>query len=1268
MAVRVFGFLAGISAFALAASPAARAQSVIEVDQEPGFDTGTDVTQAEGTFTIRGGEVSGANLFHSFARFDLASGDIAQWVRTAADAAAIEHVINRVRSDTPSRIDGTIRLADMPNADFWFVNPAGVIFGAGARLDVPGAAHFSTAQEIGLGSGERFSTVTPDGSTFSSAAPQAFGFLGGSAQILIEAGFGLPDGAQAPERLVLTGADIALEGNHGFAITEVELVALGEGALGDIALDAGLPAEGVQGETTNEAATGAIRIGSPSGEPASIELSSGQSFSALAAEISLVNTDIIASSGSQTGGVLAFLADTLTLENSAIVSLSDSAARGADILIATGSLAMAGGALVSEASGEGAGGDIVLGLGESVSLGGGAQIVAETSGPGQGGSIAVQAPLARIDSGASIAARGAEGASGAGGTIALAGGSLLLDAASIVSNSQPAAGGEGGTIDIRLAGDFTMTNGSIITASTINERAAGDIVIEAENLSLSDAQIFTDTMGEGDAGIVITTARGDFLAEGNSLLASSTFGPGRAGGVLIEGTRVLVAGEATIESQSLGQSSGEAGVIVIAGGELVRIEGSASITASTQGDQAAGTILIDTRAFDFTGGEITSVTQGAGDAGEIFIEAQDAVVGGDARIASEAAELSSGMAGGIDIAVAGELAILDLAALSASTLGSGAAGDITIVADTLVVDGGDIRSASESEFAEASAGAVELEAQAFEMRSGVISSLTSGPAAAGTVEIRADAFSMTGGQIDSSSSSSALQSAGAGGAVEITARTMALGGGARIGSSTNAAAGGAVFIDVADQLEISDGFLIEASTSGRGTAGLVGIVAPRLIMSGGNITSFTAADGDAGGVLIEVGELIMSGGRIDTASDSPLPGAGRAGLIAIMADSASLSGNALIDSTGIEGDAGDVGLVVAGSLSLADEASISAQTSGAGEAGLVTISAGQLRMTGGIITSQSLGPGNAGVVTVDVGELAMSGGEIGSAAAGAGDAGDVVVEAVNAALSDGALIDSETFDGSIGNAGTVSLSADETLTIASGAEISTTVRGGELAGDIAVAAPTIRIEGNSAIASEAAGTANAGSITLIADRLTLADASAITTDSENGPAGAIGLFFPEDGVLRLDGLEPSVITTSSGANTGGVIAIANPSLILSTGGSILALGEQGGANVQIVSEFFIRSSDRLNEVSVDGSLVLDSQVGEQIAATPPVDLGFLDASGILSGQCAPLRAGGRTSQFTSRITGPYAPSAMASPGPTGEEPPDPLAPSVSALAGLAVCP
>jgi filamentous hemagglutinin family protein len=74
-------------------------------------------------FDIRAdlGTRAGRNLFHSFERFSLASGERA----TFSGPDEIRNVLSRVTGDELSYIDGTIA-STIPGADFFFINPAGV--------------------------------------------------------------------------------------------------------------------------------------------------------------------------------------------------------------------------------------------------------------------------------------------------------------------------------------------------------------------------------------------------------------------------------------------------------------------------------------------------------------------------------------------------------------------------------------------------------------------------------------------------------------------------------------------------------------------------------------------------------------------------------------------------------------------------------------------------------------------------------------------------------------------------------------------------------------------------------------------------------------------------------------------------------------------------------------------------------------------------------------------------------------------------------------
>jgi filamentous hemagglutinin family protein len=118
------------------------------------------------------GTRTGDNLFHSFERFGIATGQTA----TFTGPGDIRNVISRVTGGEISNIDGTLA-SRVGQADLYFLNPAGVMFGPNARLDVPGSFHVSTAHELRFADGVSFSALDKTGSGLTVAPPEAFGFL-----------------------------------------------------------------------------------------------------------------------------------------------------------------------------------------------------------------------------------------------------------------------------------------------------------------------------------------------------------------------------------------------------------------------------------------------------------------------------------------------------------------------------------------------------------------------------------------------------------------------------------------------------------------------------------------------------------------------------------------------------------------------------------------------------------------------------------------------------------------------------------------------------------------------------------------------------------------------------------------------------------------------------------------------------------------------------------------------------------------------------------
>ena len=115
----------------------------------PGRDrTNTRVRVRGNRIDIDGGTRSrdGANLFHSFERFGLSRNQIANFLANPQ----IRNILGRVTGGEVSRINGLIRVTG-GNANLFLLNPAGIIFGSNARLDVAGDFTATTADRVGFG-------------------------------------------------------------------------------------------------------------------------------------------------------------------------------------------------------------------------------------------------------------------------------------------------------------------------------------------------------------------------------------------------------------------------------------------------------------------------------------------------------------------------------------------------------------------------------------------------------------------------------------------------------------------------------------------------------------------------------------------------------------------------------------------------------------------------------------------------------------------------------------------------------------------------------------------------------------------------------------------------------------------------------------------------------------------------------------------------------------------------------------------------------------
>jgi filamentous hemagglutinin family protein len=88
----------------------------------------------------------------------------------------VSNVISLVTGGNPSNIDGLIR-STIPNADMYFLNPYGIMFGPHAQLDVQGSFQASTADYLRLGDDGRFDARHPSESLLTVAPVSAFCFF-----------------------------------------------------------------------------------------------------------------------------------------------------------------------------------------------------------------------------------------------------------------------------------------------------------------------------------------------------------------------------------------------------------------------------------------------------------------------------------------------------------------------------------------------------------------------------------------------------------------------------------------------------------------------------------------------------------------------------------------------------------------------------------------------------------------------------------------------------------------------------------------------------------------------------------------------------------------------------------------------------------------------------------------------------------------------------------------------------------------------------------
>ncbi|MEM7043312.1 MAG: filamentous hemagglutinin N-terminal domain-containing protein [Pseudomonadota bacterium] len=883
------------------------------------------------------GTQAGGNLFHSFEQFSIDTGEST----TFGGPGGIDNIISRVTGGELSTIDGLI-ISTIPGASLWLFNPAGVVFGPNASLDVTGSFHVSTADELRTADGGTYSAIDPDASGFSVAEPQSFGFLGADPASITIAGSQLEVGEG--ETLSVVGGEVDIAGATLFT---------GGGELNVLTADGAADANVVTGDVTG-AAGGIVAV-----REASSLRSTGDGGGRIRIQ----------------GG--AFIVD----DGSAVVSSNTGSTDGdVGIDVDAETIDITGNSLIATgANGDGDGGDVDLSA-ETLRITDSVNIGSNTIGEGNGGDINITGDRIALENSSAIASTQAGGDSG--GINVFADDTLTLTDGNLLTAADVGSAGDGG--DIRVTSDATaITAGGPGGSSRIGTASFSSGRVG--NIEISGGQLLVDGENEFAGASIQTLANNEESREGQIKIAVG---------------RLDILDGGTVLGESNGNDGNEAAVDITA--DEIRIDGSfdtlTGITLSSASDDATPSSIV-VRAGDLSiqnGGLISTVTDTASGSSAIFIFADKLTLGNDdsaevSTIISSSTPDATGDAGDITI-ISDSINISGEGSIFSTTQGVGRAGDIDIVAESQldVRDNGRINSSSISENS-GDAGSITIATEdLIVLDSSTIISATFGSADAGTIDITAGSVLLDRRNAElfgGITTQAARGSSGDAGSITLAADDLTILNDSQLSSSAfGSGSGGDIAITAGiisiESLQGTSSSLTGISTAtepdienGTGDAGSIVIVADQLFLRGDDaeITSANDGFGSAGDIDIRLTEGLVLGNGADITTISA---SGDGGGITIRADGfVSATGPGALIATTVADDSGDAGniLIETPILGLGD-ASILARAD-AGRGGDIQVSVEDLILSPtAIINAEAGATGVDGTVSVSAPEVDLTGG------------------------------------------------------------------------------------------------------------------------------------------------------------------------------------------------------------------------------------------------------------------------------------------------------
>lgn len=158
---------------------------------------------------IEGGARRGSNLFHSFSEFNINQGQSVYF----ANPIGVENILTRVTGGKASNIFGTLGVDGAAN--LFLINPAGIVFGQDAKLNLQGSFVGTTANGVQFDNQQLFNATnpqTPSLVTVSVPLGLQYGSNPGAIQMQ-GASLQVPDG----KTLTLAGGAVNIDAGQLFA-------------------------------------------------------------------------------------------------------------------------------------------------------------------------------------------------------------------------------------------------------------------------------------------------------------------------------------------------------------------------------------------------------------------------------------------------------------------------------------------------------------------------------------------------------------------------------------------------------------------------------------------------------------------------------------------------------------------------------------------------------------------------------------------------------------------------------------------------------------------------------------------------------------------------------------------------------------------------------------------------------------------------------------------------------------------------------------------